>query len=629
VIVQALGVMAVLSLGSADSFSILGGSGVTATGTMRVTGNVGAGTGGVRGVSPVVGAVVPGGDALNDVTAALKKVATQPCITTSLSGQVGPGVYCVTTIDGPLEFRGDGLRIFSINSGLTTQIDSSMRLLDGAKSSHIFWLVSGSATLRERSTFIGTLIAQQSINVQKGVTVAGRLIARQGSVTLTTDDINLCCDPDDGTTHTFSLFDGKPPPDVTINGDGTYSGHSTTPGTYTFIVLAEDANGCTRLETRTLVVCDKTTVEPSTLPDAAAGSAYSVRITTTPSGTHVFTTTPLPDVMTLTSASCAPEALLCGTPKAAGSYKFTITATDCQNGCSGSREYTLNVVCPAITVFPSALDGGTVGIVYRKVLTASGSLEPYTFTAEPSIPPGVTVDSSGVLSFTPDKPGDYSIKVKATDTHGCSGTRDYTIKVCPTITITPASLPPAFVKIPFSQQLGGASSFTAAPLPEWLKLTTAGLLCAPHPVAGDYSFIVTGTSFGCSVDKNYTLHVSDCAITISPSTLTRGTLLVPYNQVIAVSRGTPPYTIAVKGNVPPFYIPPLTLSGIPTAITVYNFTVMATDAQGCSAEQDYHIAIDPPLVPGAIVPTLSDSLLLMLAIALAFAGVVLTRRGAP
>jgi hypothetical protein len=111
--------------------------------------------------------------------------------------------------------------------------------------------------------------------------------------------------------------------------------------------------------------------------------------------------------------------------------------------------------------------------------------------------------------------------------------------------------------------------------------------------------------------------VPPCPITISPVSLTRGTLLVPYDQTITVSGGTPPYSVVVTGNTPPGLSAPLTLSGIPNAIDVYSFRVKVTDAQGCTAEKMYTIAIIPPLSAGAIVPTLSMWMLAMLVVGLA------------
>ena len=97
------------SLGTAQSFAVLGGSTVTNTGTSTITGNLGVSPGSaITGFPP---GIVTGGihaadavalQAQNDVTTAYNALAAAPC-TTDLTGQdlggmtLTPGVYCFST----------------------------------------------------------------------------------------------------------------------------------------------------------------------------------------------------------------------------------------------------------------------------------------------------------------------------------------------------------------------------------------------------------------------------------------------------------------------------------------------------------------------------------------------------
>jgi hypothetical protein len=74
-------------------------------------------------------------------------------------------------------------------STLTTGSASQINLINGAQSCNVFWQVGSSATLGTGSTFRGTIIALTSITVTTGVTVDGRVLARNGAVTLDTDTI--------------------------------------------------------------------------------------------------------------------------------------------------------------------------------------------------------------------------------------------------------------------------------------------------------------------------------------------------------------------------------------------------------------------------------------------------------
>ena len=70
------------------------------------------------------------------------------------------------------------------------------------------------------------------------------------------------------------------------------------------------------------------------------------------------------------------------------------SATDA-GGCTGSKSYTLTVVCSAITVSPSSLSSVTRSLAYTKTFTASGGLAPYAFATGGPLPPGLTLLAGG------------------------------------------------------------------------------------------------------------------------------------------------------------------------------------------------------------------------------------------
>ncbi|MGZ7085624.1 MAG: ice-binding family protein, partial [Ilumatobacteraceae bacterium] len=80
--------------------------------------------------------------------------------------------------------------VFQAASSLITGSSSVVSLINGANPCNVFWQVVSSATLGTGSTFVGTLMALTSISATTGANVTGRLLARNGAVTLDANVIN-------------------------------------------------------------------------------------------------------------------------------------------------------------------------------------------------------------------------------------------------------------------------------------------------------------------------------------------------------------------------------------------------------------------------------------------------------
>jgi len=86
--------------------------------------------------------------------------------------------------------------------------------------------------------------------------------------------------------------------------------------------------------------------------------------------------------------------------------------------------------CATVSVSPATVPVGQTLNFYNQALTASGGTPAYTFAVTVgSLPPGLSLSSSGLLSGTPTTPGIFSFSVRATDANGCSGYRAYNMEV--------------------------------------------------------------------------------------------------------------------------------------------------------------------------------------------------------
>ncbi len=198
-----------VGLGTATSFAVLGGSTVTNTGPTTISGDVGVSPGtAVVGFPPglVANGTIHAADAValkaqSDVTTAFNDAAGRGPVVgagVDLGGQkLLPGVYNNATsmaLTGTvtLDALGDPAAVFIFQAGstLTTASNATVSLVGAAQACNVFWQVGSSATIGTNTTFVGTVMALTSITMQTGATIQGRLLARNGAVTLDTNVIN-------------------------------------------------------------------------------------------------------------------------------------------------------------------------------------------------------------------------------------------------------------------------------------------------------------------------------------------------------------------------------------------------------------------------------------------------------
>lgn len=392
----------------------------------------------------------------------------------------------------------------------------------------------------------------------------------------------------------------------------TVSGTPTAAGSFTLSTSATDSSTGTGPFTQgqnfTLTVTAPTLVL-APVPGTVSLN-YGVANTqafTTSGGTgpysYALTAGALPVGMSFSSAG-----VLSGTPTTPGNYTITVRSTDSSTGTGApftvSGVYTLQVGTPAISIGPSTLPDGTVGVAYSSTLTGSGGVAPYNFSLlSGSLPIGMSFSSAGTLSGTPATAGTYNFTIAVQDAHAQSASRAYSLTIsAATLVLSPASLPGATAGVAYSQTLttsGGtapyAYSLLSGALPAGVSFSSAGTLSGTPTVVGTYNFTVRSTdSFASSVTHAYSLVVAAPSLFMTLATLPNGVVGTAYSATLGTGGGSAPYSYSLLSGALPAgvsFSSAGTFSGTPVTAGSYSFTVRSTDQLGFHIEQAYTLVI--------------------------------------
>src|SRR5207253_872670 len=143
----------------------------------------------------------------------------------------------------------------------------------------------------------------------------------------------------------------------------------------------------------------------------------------------------------------------------------------------------------------------------------------------------------------------------------------------------------------------GPYTFTllSGTLPAGLTLSTTGTLSGTPTAVGTFTFTVQATSAGGSTgNQAYAVTVAAAAVTVSPATLPGGTDGAAYSQTRPATGRVGPYTFTLLSGALPAGLTLSTtgtLSGTPTAVGTFTFTVQATSAGGSTGSRAYSVAV--------------------------------------
>ena len=266
---------------------------------------------------------------------------------------------------------------------------------------------------------------------------------------------------------------------------------------------------------------------------------------------------------------------------------------------------------------------GVVGQPYSKQFNGAGGCGPalpyqYSIIAG-SLPPGLSLSKSGLISGTPTQAGSWSFYVNLSDQNPPSATwcrpaesqRQFTITVIdgaaatPLTIVQPALTPKAIVvgtacRVQFTAQGGGTQTWSvqSGSVPTGLTLSSSGLLSGTPSAAGDFSFTIKVTDGMREATQAYTLSVVNALKATVPA-VPAAEVSRSFRLELAATGGRPAYTWSGSALPAGLTLDPATgvVSGVPALAGTFPVKVTVTDTFG------FTTAVDVPITVAAKLTT--------------------------
>jgi hypothetical protein len=323
---------------------------------------------------------------------------------------------------------------------------------------------------------------------------------------------------------TWSITAGSLPTGLSLNATtGAISGTPTAGGTFNATATVTDSGAPAKAANAALTFVVTPSVAPlsittTSLTAATQGAPYSASLSAT-GGVSPYTWSlgtgsgPLPAGLAIGGAGT-----ISGTPTVSGTFPIVIQVSDASSpALTKTAAITLTVAASVINITTTSLNSATQNSAYSSTFAATGGTAPYKWAiATGSLPAGISLSQSGILSGTPTVAGSFPFTVAVQDsaTQPNTSSASFTLTVNPpgSLTITTTSLDDGTIGSPYLialQATGGKASYkwslTSGSLPPGMNLVTGapnqpgvasftgGTLYGTPFTSGTYTFSVTVT----------------------------------------------------------------------------------------------------------------------------------------
>jgi hypothetical protein len=291
---------------------------------------------------------------------------------------------------------------------------------------------------------------------------------------------------------------------------------------------------------------------------------------------------------------------------ASGQDAFFVTVPD-----------SLQTSVPFPSITSSSLPDWTVGFAYSKSPNVSEGTSPYTWTkVSGTLPPGLALDASGVVSGTPTATGLYTFTLRVEDDYEISDERQVTLRINPVPTVATSSLPDWTTGVPFDHALAvttatGAGGWSwkllTGTLPPGLALGADGRITGTPTATAFRSFTVEVTdASGAKATKALTLKINP-ALAVENVDLPPWTEFRPLTHTFGATGGTGDLRWSLLSGTMTVFdglaSQTGTLQGTTLAAGTYEYVLQVKDEVGATATRSYASIVRPtPTVPWAELP---------------------------